>query len=251
MKTEMIAGGASLAPSRCSLPDVAMPARSSPACLCTALSTAARNTRKRMFWCGVFPGLSRFGPSSSGESAVIGHRPVAVLSRAVDAGKRLLVQQRLQAVAQRDAPQRRHHEQVVVDGEIGLLEIRRHLELARRDFVVTSRQSARRACTARTRLRRCSLNALRNAAEVVIFELLPARGRSAEKGAAAHHEIGTQREVRAVDEEVFLLGAERREDALHALVAEELEQLDRFLRERHRSCGAAASSHRALRRCSR
>ena len=37
MKTEMIAGGASLAPRRCSLPDVPMPARSSPACLCTPL----------------------------------------------------------------------------------------------------------------------------------------------------------------------------------------------------------------------
>ena len=59
MNTEMIAGGASLAPSRCSLPDVAMPARSTAACLCTPLRIAARNTRKRMFWCGVCPGFSK------------------------------------------------------------------------------------------------------------------------------------------------------------------------------------------------
>ncbi len=71
MNTEMIAGGASLAPSRCSLPLVPMPARSRPACLCTARSTAARKTRKRMFWCGVCPGFRRFSPSRSWLSAAI------------------------------------------------------------------------------------------------------------------------------------------------------------------------------------
>src|SRR5450759_5590754 len=63
--TEMMAGGASLAPRRCSLPDVAIPARSNPWCLYTPLRTAARNRRKRRFWCGVLPGLSRLTPSRS------------------------------------------------------------------------------------------------------------------------------------------------------------------------------------------
>src|SRR5712671_7145534 len=67
-----------------------------------------------------------------------GHRPVAVLSGPIDSSERLLVEQRLQAMSERDAPERRHHEHVVVDGEIGLLEVRGHLELAGRDFVVTS-----------------------------------------------------------------------------------------------------------------
>ena len=67
-----------------------------------------------------------------------------------------------------------------------------------------------------------------NAAEVVVLELLAARRRRADERAAGHHEVGAQREVRAVDEEVLLLGAERREDAMHALVAEQLEQLDRL-----------------------
>jgi hypothetical protein len=64
------------------------------------------------------------------------HRPVAVLARAVDAGERLLVQHGLQPVAERDLAQRRHHELVVVGGEVGLGEARRHLELARRHLVV-------------------------------------------------------------------------------------------------------------------
>ena len=68
-----------------------------------------------MFWCGVWPGLSRFVAVELRVVRRDRHRPVAVLARAVDAGERLLVQQRLQAVAQRDAAQRRHDELVVVD----------------------------------------------------------------------------------------------------------------------------------------
>ena len=60
-----------------------------------------------------------------------------------------------------------------------------------------------------------------------------------------HHEVGAQREVRAVDQEVLLLGAQRGEDALHALVAEQLEQLDRLRRRARRelrSSGVISSS---------
>jgi hypothetical protein len=75
------------------------------------------------------------------------------------------------------------------------------------------------------------LHALGDAAEVVVLELLPARRRRADERAAAHDEVGPQRVERAVDEEVLLLRAHRREDALHALVAEQLEERDRLLRE--------------------
>ncbi len=184
-------------------------------------------------------------------SAAIGHRPVAVLARAVDAGERLLVQQRLQAVAQRDASQRRHHELVVIDGDVRLLEHRRHLELARRDFVVPRDDRHAELVQLVLDFGDARLNALGDAAEVVILELLSARRRRADQRAAGHHEVGAQREVRAVDEEIFLLGAERRVHALHALVAEQLEQLDRLVARARRSCGAAASSRRAPRRCSR
>ena len=58
-KIEMIAGGASLAPSRWSLVADATDARSRPPYLCTARITAAQNTRNWALSCGVSPGRSR------------------------------------------------------------------------------------------------------------------------------------------------------------------------------------------------
>ena len=129
-------------------------------------------------------------------------------------------------VAQRDAAQRRHHELVVVRRDVRLLEARRHLELTRRDFVVSRHDRHAQAIELVLDFGDARLNALGNAAEVVILELLSARRRRADERPAGHHEIGPHREVRAVDEEILLLGAERGVDAIHALVAEQLEQLD-------------------------
>ncbi len=64
-KIEMIAGGASFAPRRWSLPALAMLKRSRPWNLLTARITAAQKTRNWMFSCGVSPGLSRLLPTSS------------------------------------------------------------------------------------------------------------------------------------------------------------------------------------------
>ena len=63
-KTEMIAGGASLAPSRWSWPAAATDARSSCWCWLTPWITAAQKNRKSRFSCGVSPGSSRFMPVS-------------------------------------------------------------------------------------------------------------------------------------------------------------------------------------------
>ena len=103
-----------------------------------------------------------------------------MLARAVDAGERLLVQQRLQAVAQRDAAQRRHHELVVVDRDVRLLEARRHLELAGRDFVVARHDRHAEPIELVLDFGDARLNALGNAAEVVVLELLSARRRRAD-----------------------------------------------------------------------
>src|SRR5688572_15031393 len=105
------------------------------------------------------------------------HRPVAVLSRAIDAGEWFFVENGLQPVAERDASKSRHHQHVVVDREIGLLEVRRHLELARRDFVMSGRYRNSELVKLELNLGDASLNTLRNAAEVVVLELLPARWR--------------------------------------------------------------------------
>jgi hypothetical protein len=143
-----------------------------------------------------------------------------VFSRAVDAGERFLVQQRLETVSERHAPQRRHHEHVVIDGKIGFLEIRRHLELAGRDFIVAGGNRHSELVQLELCFGNASLDALRNSAEIVILQLLSTRRWSADEGTASHHEIRAHPEVRAIDEEIFLLGSQGREDALHSLVAE-------------------------------
>ncbi len=63
-KMEMMAGGASLAPSRWSCPALATVARSSPWWVFTAWITAAAKKRNCRFSAGVSPGSSRFSPSS-------------------------------------------------------------------------------------------------------------------------------------------------------------------------------------------
>ena len=60
----MIAGGASFAPSRWSLPALATVTRSSSGYLATARIVATQNTRNCAFSCGLSPGLSRFSPVS-------------------------------------------------------------------------------------------------------------------------------------------------------------------------------------------
>ena len=88
----MIAGGASLAPRRWSLPAWATDARSRSACRCTARITAAQKTRNWAFCSRVFAGIEQVAHAGST------HRPVDVLARAVDAGEGLFVQQAGHAV---------------------------------------------------------------------------------------------------------------------------------------------------------
>ncbi len=175
------------------------------------------------------------------------HRPVAVLAGSIDVGERLLVQQRLQSVAKRDAPQNRHHELVVIDAEIRLLEHRRHFELARRDLVVPRDDRHAELVELVLDLGDTRLYAFRDAAEVVILELLTARGRRTDERAARHDEVRAEREVPTVDQEVFLLRSKRRVHAKHVLLAEQLEHLDRLVGE---SVGAAEQRRHLIERLS-
>ena len=112
-KIEMIAGGASLAPSRWSLPAEATEARSRSACRSTARMTAHEEHQELHVRVRLVLRVEQV------DAGVGGHRPVVVLARAVDAGERLLVQERLQAVARRDALERLHDEHLVVAGDVG------------------------------------------------------------------------------------------------------------------------------------
>ena len=122
----------------------------------------------------------------------------------------------------------RHHKLIVIDGDIGFFEHGRHLELTGRDFVVPRNNRNAEFVEFVLHLSDASENALRNAAEVVIFELLPARRWRSNQRATGHDEIWTEREMLTINQEILLLGAERRNDAKGALVADELQKFHRL-----------------------
>jgi hypothetical protein len=64
---------------------------------------------------------------------VVAHAPVQVLAGAVDAGKRLLVQQTREPVLRRHPTHHLHRHHLMIGGDVGVLEHRRDLVLARRD----------------------------------------------------------------------------------------------------------------------
>ena len=150
-------------------------------------------------------------------------------------------------MAQRDTSQCCHHQLIVVDPEIGFLEVRGHFELTRCDFVVTRGDRHTELIQLELCLGDTALDSLRNSAEVVILELLATRRRCADESAAPHHQVRSQPEVTTIDEEVFLLGTECGEDALHTFIAEEIEQIDRFLGQ---NVGAAQKRRHLVERLS-
>ena len=153
----------------------------------------------------------------------VAEREVDVLAGAVDSREGLLVQEAREAEAVGDAPERDHHELLVVGGEVAGLEHGRELELPGRHLVV-----ARLGRDAE--LEELLLDgdhephdALGDRAEVVVLELLPLRGHRAEERASREHEVGPRVVEALVDEEVLLLGAAVRDDHGRVDVAEELQ----------------------------
>ena len=213
----MIAGGASLAPSRWSLVAEATDTRSRPAYLCTARMTAAQNTRNCAFSCGVSPGTSRL------PEVGVAQREVDVLARAVDAGERLLVEQAFHAVLLGDGLEGRHQQLLMVGGDVGPLEHRRDLELAGGDLVVPGLGRDAELEQLALGVHHEAEHPLRDGAEVVVVELLALRRLGAEQRAAGVDQVGAGQEEVPVDQEVLLLGAAERHDVVEVLVAEQLQ----------------------------
>src|SRR5205823_13968725 len=113
--------------------------------------------------------------------------------------------QRLKAVSQRNPAQCRHHQLVVINAQVRLLEVGRHLELAWGDFIVTGRNGHAQLVQLEFGFGDATLDTLGNSAEIVILELLAARRRGADESTTSHHQIWTQSEVRAIDQELLLL----------------------------------------------
>ena len=226
----MIAGGASFAPSRWSLPALAMAARSSP-CHCVDRPDAPPCRTPGTACCRADspPGDSRLCPS------VVAHRPVEVLARAVHPGKRLLVQQARQPVFRRHPLQRLHHHHLVVGGDVGVLEHRRNLILARRDFVVARLHRHAHAVELGLGLVHERHHPIRNGAEILVLEFLPLRRLGPEQRPPGVDQVGPRQVEVPVDQEIFLLGPAGRDHAL-GLRPEQLQHAHRLLRQRfHRA----------------
>ena len=166
---------------------------------------------------------------------LVGQRPVVVLAGSVDAGERLLVQQARQAVLRRHLLQHLHRHHLVIDGDVGVLEDRRDLVLARRHFVVARLDRHADLEQLELRFGHAREHALGDRAEVLILHLLALRRLGAEERAAGVDQVGTREIEVAVDQEVLLLGTAGREHALGGR-AEQLQHAHRLLRDRlHRA----------------
>ena len=177
-KTEMIAGGASLAPRRWSWPTPAIDARSSAAWSSTAaMHRGAEEQEDQVL-------VRRVARLEQVDARVGAHRPVVVLARAVDAGERLLVQQADEAVAARDVLQDLHRQHLVVDADVGVLEDRRDLVLGRRDLVVARLDRHAELGQLLLALEHVGEHALGDRAEVVVVELVALGRLGAEQRAA-------------------------------------------------------------------
>jgi hypothetical protein len=128
-KIEMIAGGASLAPRRWSFPALAIVERSRSACRSTARMTAQRNVRNWRFVCVSSRGSSRLTPVSVDIDQLL------CLPEPLTPANGFSWRRPGGRSAGRPA-ERLHDEHLVVAGDVGVLEDRRELVLARRDLVV-------------------------------------------------------------------------------------------------------------------
>ena len=138
---------------------------------------------------------------------IVGHRPVQVLARAVDAGERLLVQQELQAVSVGDPLHRLHDQHVVVGRDVGVLERDGDLVLRGGDLVVAGLDRHAELVELGLGLEHAGQNPLGDGAEVMVLHLLPLGGLGAEERAAGVDQVGPGEIEVLVDQEVFLLGA--------------------------------------------
>ena len=106
------------------------------------------------------------------------------LPGAVDAGKRLLVQQARQPVFRRRLPHDLHRHHLMIGGDVGALEDRRDLVLARRDLVVARLDRHADLVELGFGFGHAREHALGDRAEVLIFQLLTLRRPRAEQRAA-------------------------------------------------------------------
>ena len=170
---------------------------------------------------------------------VVGQRPVQVLARAVDPSKGLFMEQTGKVMFLRYRLHRVHDDLVMVDSYVGLFKDRRELELAGRHLIVPGLRGNAQLEEFFLHVVHVRRDSFLDAAKILVFQLLPFRGRRSDDGPAAEDEILTLEEVIRIDQEVLLFRSQRRIDPFHAFAAEKIHDAhgalaDRLVRSQER-----------------
>ena len=153
-----------------------------------------------------------------------------MLAAPVHPFERLFVQQARKAVALGRLTQHLHHQHVVVNREILVLEHRRQLELRRRHLVVACLGRDAEPPELLVHLLHELQYARTDRAIVVVVQLLVLRRRRAVHGAPRLQQVGAFHVVGAVDQKILLLRAERHRH-VRLRLAEERHQTLRRVRD--------------------
>ena len=148
--------------------------------------------------------------------------PVIVLSGAVHASKRFFVQKAYKPVSGRDLLQNLHHQHLMIQREVGGLECGREFVLPGSRLVVAGLDRNPQQHQLVFHLGHERQHPAGNRAEIVVVQLLPL-GRSGTEQRPTHdHQIGPEHGQPPIDEEVFLLHAQRAFYAFGSRVPENL-----------------------------
>ncbi|MPM80608.1 hypothetical protein SDC9_127658 [bioreactor metagenome] len=170
----------------------------------------------------------RFAWLKQVDAGVCRNGPVVVFAAAVDALEWLFVQQADEAVLFRHALHDLHGQLVVVRGDIRCGKNRGELVLRRRNLVMLGLGQHAEVPEFLVELVHKGLHTGFDGAEIVIFEFLPLGSAGAEEGAAGEHKVGALVKIFLIDEEVFLLVANRGGNSLDVFVAKEPEDAHRL-----------------------
>ena len=159
---------------------------------------------------GFLPGAKRLTPGAE--------RPVVVLTRTVDAGKRFFVQQHFEAVVACQTFHHVHYQLVVVVGKVNFLVDGRQFELVGCHLVVTRLNRNAQSLAFNFEVAHEDSHTFGNRTEIVVFELLVFCRRVAHQRAAGQHQVGASHVEAQIDQEIFLLPAKVRVNLGHVLV---------------------------------
>ena len=188
----------------------------------TPRMTARRKARNWALACGSLPGSRRFSPSS-----VLIDQLLCLPEPLIPANGFSWIRN-MSAVARREPAHRAHDDHVVVRPDGRRLEHRGHLELAGRDLVVARPGRDPEPPQLAVEIHHEREDSLPDRAEVLILELLALRRRGSEQGPPGQDEVRALLREPAIDEEVLLLGPDRRVDPVRGRVPEPAKHPERL-----------------------